>query len=156
VFATLELSPESLVGDVSAVVPGNTVAYDITAAAYAVAPLGGLLPPFVSIREEAIVNWVHLVDDEAISTELGRFTASGNRLLPRASAFGATGGRFSLTFSPSTGQVSGYVSLGGTGSDLTPKRFTGVILQGAYRVNGGLLGLGISDSGDIFRFEPAN
>jgi hypothetical protein len=156
VFSTLAFSPESFVGDASVVTVDPTVTYDMTGAVYAVAPLGGLLPPFVSVREEAILNWVHTVNLAPVSTELGRFTASGNRLLPRASAFASAGGRFSLTFSPSTGQVSGYASFGAELPELTPKRFTGVILQGGYRGNGGLLGIGITDDGTVIRFEPAN
>jgi alpha-tubulin suppressor-like RCC1 family protein len=156
VFSTLAFSPESFVGDASIVTVGNTEAYDLTGAVYAVAPLGGLLPPFVSVREEAILNWVHTVGLATVSTELGRFTASGNRLLPGASAFASAGGRFSLTFSPSTGQVSGYASFGAGLPERTPKRFTGVVLQGGYRGNGGLLGIGITDDGTVIRFEPAN
>ncbi len=156
VFSTLALSPESFTGDASVVTAVSTAAYDLTGAAYTVAPLGGLLTPFVSVRDQAIVNLVQGSGSSEVSTELGRFTASGNRLLPLGSAFASAGGRFSLTFAPATGQVSGFVSFGSTGADRTPRRFTGVILQGGYRLNGGLLGVGVTDTGETIRFEPAN
>jgi hypothetical protein len=37
-----------------------------------------------------------------------------------------------------------------------PVPFTGVILQGGYRTNGGILGVGVTPAGDTLRFEPAN
>jgi hypothetical protein len=156
VFATWELSPEAFSGDMSVLSGSATTAYALSGSVYQLAPLGGLLAPFVSVRDEAILNWVHTVGADVVSTELGRFTASGNRLLPRSSAFASVGGRFSLSFVAQTGVVTGFVSLENSGAGLVPKRFTGVILQGGYRGSGGLLGIGITDAGETLRFEPAN
>jgi hypothetical protein len=34
--------------------------------------------------------------------------------------------------------------------------FVGVILQGDFRQNGGLIGIGVTRNGETIRFEPAN
>jgi hypothetical protein len=146
-YATWKLETATQSGDVSvaAAAIGDTKDYDLTGASYSPAPLGEILFPFVSTRDEAVVTLA--------GSELGRFTATGNRLVPKASAFAAAGGRFSLSYNASTGQVSGLVSLASGG----PLRsFVGVILQGDYRQNGGVMGVGVTRSGETIRFEPAN
>lgn len=145
-FSTWKLETSSISGD-SIVVDGSTngTVYDVTGAKYNPAAIGSLLAPFVSTRDEAVV--VHN------GAEVSRFTAQANRLVPNASAFASSGGRFAIRFISSTGVVSGLVTLQSGG---TAVPFTGVILQGEYRTNGGVLGVAVTPSGSTLRFEPAN
>lgn len=145
-FSTWKLETASLGGD-AVVVTGtsNGVPYDVTGAKYSPAALGSLLAPFVSTRDQAVVTYN--------GTEVSRFTAQASRLIPEVSAFAAAGGRFSTRFLAGTGVVSGLVTLKPGDA---PVPFTGVILQGGYRTNGGILGVGVTPAGDTLRFEPAN
>ncbi len=145
-FSTWKLETASIGGDAVVVNNGSDgTEYSVTGARYAPAALGNLLAPFVSTRDEAVVT------DEG--NEVSRFTAQANRLIPNASAFASSGGRFSIRFVSSTGVVSGLVTLE---SGQAPISFTGVILQGEYRTNGGVLGVAVTPSGKTLRFEPAN
>ena len=150
-FATWKLDTDTLAGDAVVVVGAVTgTKYDVTGAKYAAAASGAVLAPFVSVRDEAIVTY--------LDAEVARFTAQGGRLVPAISSYASSGGRFSLRFVSSTGVVSGLVSLSG---ESVPVPFTGVILQGDYRTNGGVLGvalipaIGLTPSKTL-RFEPAN
>jgi alpha-tubulin suppressor-like RCC1 family protein len=145
-FSTWKLETASLGGD-AVVVTGiaNGTPYDVTGAKYAPAPMGSLLAPFVSSRDQAVVTYD--------GTEVSRFTAQANRLIPETSAFAAAGGRFSIRFISNTGVASGLVTLR---PGEPPAPFTGVILQGGYRTNGGILGVGVTPAGITLRFEPAN
>jgi len=147
-FSTWKLETATVAGD-AVVVTGATsgTKYDVTGARYTPAALGALLVPFVSTRDQALVT--------RGGVELARFTAAENRLLPAASSFAAAGGRFSVRFTSSTGIVSGLVSLSGT-PGVPPVAFTGVILQGEYRSNGGILGVAVTQDGSTLQFEPAN
>jgi hypothetical protein len=145
-FSTWKLETASLGGDATVVTgTANGIPYDVTGAKYAPAPIGSLLAPFVSTRDQAVVTYD--------GTELSRFTAQANRLIPEASAFAAAGGRFSIRFISNTGVVSGLVT---PKPGDPPAPFTGVILQGGYRTNGGILGVGVTTTGVTLRFEPAN
>jgi hypothetical protein len=146
IFATWKLETESHAGDLSLAtnVIADTLQYDLSGSSYAQAAIGQLLSPFVSSRDEAVVS-----DG---GTELARFTAQGNRLYPSSSAFASSGGRFSLSYIASTGQVNGLI----TNSDGQLEAFSGVILQGDFRPNGALMGIGVTRSGRTIRFEPAN
>jgi hypothetical protein len=147
-FATWELESATIGGNLSIVSAGVNAAskFGVTGAKYAPAAPGALLVPFVSTRDQAIVTLG--------AAELARFSASGNRLLPAGSAFAPSGGRFSLSFNSATGVVSGLISTGSTGG---AKAFSGVILQGDYRSNGGVIGVAILPAtGETLRFEPAN
>ncbi len=149
VFSTWKLETETQSGDlaVATTLVANTRNYDLFGAKYAPASIGELLSPFVSTRDEAVIS--------SGGTELGRFSARGNRLIPGASAFGGQGGRLSMSYLSSNGQVSGLVSFK-DGSDIITRPFVGVILQGDFRQNGGVIGVGVTRNGETLRFEPAN
>jgi hypothetical protein len=209
-FATWKLETDVQSGDLSVAtaVVEETEDYKLTGANYSPAPIGELLSPFVSTRDEAVISHY--------GTEIGRFSAVGNRLVTGSSTFAAQGGRLSVSYLSSTGQVSGLLSMGVTVSSMTsgssvvtvsstkglsagmtvanenlpsgtiilavndseqrltlsqnanktatnvamavgPLRpFVGVILQGDFRQNGGLIGIGVTRNGETIRFEPAN
>jgi len=149
VFSTWKLETETQSGDlaVATTLVANTRNYDLFGAKYAPAAIGELLNPFVSTRDEAVIT--------SGGTELGRFSAKGNRLIPGVSAFGGQVGRLSMSYLSSTGQVSGLVSFK-EGADIITRPYVGVILQGDFRQNGGVIGVGVTRSGETLRFEPAN